>query len=1112
MDCGEMAQAFDVGKDHKDELDIPHAPKRSAMQLTWPPSVSYSAEAYLYGQDRSLCKALELYLEQLCCENRPGDSTAHSRPSKSIDLSWDQASSGIRPVYKPLRGTKIRILKLSRGRFENPIHGNLETIDLHHEEPKTEVSSILLVDNDRNHTPYEAVSYTWATISGDRRKDHVIFIDKSWNMLPITENCFDALRNCRLEDKDRYLWIDSICINQSDVSERTHQVGLMRDIYSAANRVLIYLSVDHTGGDSEAIQDDPEILCLNPYFSRIWVVQEIGSAKKAMVLYKRQSMGWEFFHTNLQRLMTRKWIRHFGRPRQIDDADSFLALLEDTWDCHATDPRDKVFALLGLWKASLEPDYTLSPQAVYTGLASSLVTNEDLKLAGRVLDMASQGHSMTGLPSWVPDLSVKSQQLYRRVWTKTSFLPTVVMSGGLSKRQKFRVHRGTGSLCAVAAEIDVLAPYLHNGFRVTTDGTSTAAVGQIRVSLPLHVISRCKPTDRIFEVHEYDFFLILRKKTDTRIYTFIGLCDYQVLATPTTTQVDAIRYLNDWAWLLDGQKTWKWSKLINWEETHKCWLALKEQRRLERRICLQRMIHKACFLKRVHELVEVARHALNNCNREGNGLLAFFSRRWTIICRQWRVADDLQTSVQQEHRSKIRNILRGYKSLEPSPESLGTTLLEPSMWLPVSSHWFRWIERYEKDQLYTYYPPLAACIANQIPLPPLTLVDTPENRMSLFLEADLETGLRQLQLVAHNYPLSTPEKTRKGRSYSLNTPHDYGFNIDYLDAFLRWVSKPWSPSVSVLRSDSNMNSLLIWEDRFKERHQISVAHRQLDKNFDKHLALLSTSSGGEILFSQFFNLIYREQFELLWLFVIEEYGAGQFPLLNIEFARAFWWRFHRSIDKVYRILGENMPTDDQTEQKWDRFLDWLAQGKSQPRATDLPLVELEFRPRPGYDEESRSVWLWDFFTKLNNRGSFISTGLPGTLYRPEKTDTDPLSRPEICFSKERLLEIVHSEIQRRRLPEKVFAFLFNDTRTDREPPVMKCTIFDAMVSVEQLPVLDINILEGWRQEEEQWKTVEAYVSDSEWHMTSLKLKLLGGIGVSEKEKNDCDVYKEIVIV
>lgn len=39
----------------------------------------------------------------------------------------------------------------------------------------------------------------------------------------------EALRHLRLEDRERLLWIDAICINQSDGEEKTYQVGIMSE-------------------------------------------------------------------------------------------------------------------------------------------------------------------------------------------------------------------------------------------------------------------------------------------------------------------------------------------------------------------------------------------------------------------------------------------------------------------------------------------------------------------------------------------------------------------------------------------------------------------------------------------------------------------------------------------------------------------------------------------------------------------------------------------------------------------------------------------------------------------------------------------------------------------
>ncbi|KAE9371102.1 HET-domain-containing protein [Stipitochalara longipes BDJ] len=86
-----------------------------------------------------------------------------------------------------------------------------------------------------NIPPYEALSYTW----GNPEKAHTI----SMNGHPfgITENVYTFLKRYRHETESRTLWIDGICINQSDDEEKTAQVKMMGDIYSAASRTVVWL-------------------------------------------------------------------------------------------------------------------------------------------------------------------------------------------------------------------------------------------------------------------------------------------------------------------------------------------------------------------------------------------------------------------------------------------------------------------------------------------------------------------------------------------------------------------------------------------------------------------------------------------------------------------------------------------------------------------------------------------------------------------------------------------------------------------------------------------------------------------------------------------------------
>lgn len=90
---------------------------------------------------------------------------------------------------------------------------------------------------DNDNIPYEALSYVW----GDRVGTRPIMCGRQF--IVITPSCEAALRRLRKRRTSRILWIDSICIDQSmeAVHERNHQVQLMGDIYSRAQRVLVWL-------------------------------------------------------------------------------------------------------------------------------------------------------------------------------------------------------------------------------------------------------------------------------------------------------------------------------------------------------------------------------------------------------------------------------------------------------------------------------------------------------------------------------------------------------------------------------------------------------------------------------------------------------------------------------------------------------------------------------------------------------------------------------------------------------------------------------------------------------------------------------------------------------
>jgi hypothetical protein len=82
---------------------------------------------------------------------------------------------------------------------------------------------------------YEALSYTWGS---EIRPCDIILNGMETE---VTKNIYLALRDFRLPEKDRFLWIDALSSNQSDEKEKSYQVQQMGQIYSHAERVLIWL-------------------------------------------------------------------------------------------------------------------------------------------------------------------------------------------------------------------------------------------------------------------------------------------------------------------------------------------------------------------------------------------------------------------------------------------------------------------------------------------------------------------------------------------------------------------------------------------------------------------------------------------------------------------------------------------------------------------------------------------------------------------------------------------------------------------------------------------------------------------------------------------------------
>ncbi|KAI0378949.1 heterokaryon incompatibility protein-domain-containing protein [Hypomontagnella monticulosa] len=112
------------------------------------------------------------------------------------------------------------------------------------------IECCLVVRNLYNDDISEALSYVWGT--GELTES----ISVDGKPFEITENLFRILRGLRRPNTTREIWIDAICINQSDAQEKTDQVSLMKDIYSSAKSTVVWLSDGHTEDPRENQRQD----------------------------------------------------------------------------------------------------------------------------------------------------------------------------------------------------------------------------------------------------------------------------------------------------------------------------------------------------------------------------------------------------------------------------------------------------------------------------------------------------------------------------------------------------------------------------------------------------------------------------------------------------------------------------------------------------------------------------------------------------------------------------------------------------------------------------------------------------------------------------------------
>ncbi|RSL48534.1 hypothetical protein CEP54_012881 [Fusarium duplospermum] len=316
----------------------------------------------------------------------------------------------------PALGNKphyTRILTLFPGEMDAPLFCTMEIIDL-------------------NHPPFafEALSYVW----GKAKSAEPLFCDDGH--LEITVNLDKALRNLRLSNTRRRLWVDAICIDQTDLAERARQVQYMRLVYKRATRVIVWLGekqdwtetaiafakelvglkadfiqnldlasreegslpADPATNTEQGIRSDAFSLLSNvyksnqdgaealanlfgcEYFTRVWCIQEVVASSYSIVKLADLEIDMNDLLSLLPLVLDRRGLVLEPTPLQLwrgvyempliyeafkhsppeGSIGQMLVVLTSIRDFGATDPRDRIFAILGITDEGLEPVYSIT--------------------------------------------------------------------------------------------------------------------------------------------------------------------------------------------------------------------------------------------------------------------------------------------------------------------------------------------------------------------------------------------------------------------------------------------------------------------------------------------------------------------------------------------------------------------------------------------------------------------------------------------------------------------------------------------------------------------------------------------------------------------------------
>ncbi|CAH0044728.1 unnamed protein product [Clonostachys solani] len=386
-------------------------------------------------------------------------------------------------TYSPVTDSEIRLVTFTQAK-KGELEASIQHVTLNSDDP----------------IKYTALSYCWGDPST------LVDVPCDGKVLSITTSLHEALCEIVEVSPHKTLWIDQICIDQEDLFDKSRQVSKMNVIYDKAETVLVWLGPE-TASASRAVDfvkkvgeialptatdmfrwdhyvDDEEHEATKleraekytveksnelgisfddleswdafseffdkPWYQRMWTVQEIIQARKAVVVYGSYTLQWELVSAAAKWFVHKAEVIHSRNSRGVDGmwlVNQMVSipwrakmgseyhpqllgqkmrptckwglrdLLEELRPRLSSDPRDKVYSVVGISELDgifgddqkIAVDYSLSVKDVFTN-AADMIFRTDFADGVDLIWSARQPSNEPGWPSWVPDWRQKTGQ------------------------------------------------------------------------------------------------------------------------------------------------------------------------------------------------------------------------------------------------------------------------------------------------------------------------------------------------------------------------------------------------------------------------------------------------------------------------------------------------------------------------------------------------------------------------------------------------------------------------------------------------------------------------------------------------------------------------------